>query len=376
MLYLNHICYNINIKNIYRVAETYNGFLRGVFMLVTLRQLMDHAAEHGYAHPAFNVSNIEQIHAVMLAARNTNASAVLQFSRSARKYMGDKFIKQTINAIIEEYKDVPFAVHQDHGNSVETCLTAMMNDFSSVMIDGSLAEDGKTVASFEYNVSLTQSVVEIAHKLGVSVEGELGVLGRLDTGMGDKEDGHGAEGVLSKDVLLTDPIQAAEFVKLTNVDSLAVAIGTSHGAYKFSNKPTGEVLAVDRIAAIAKATNNVHIVMHGSSSVEQKYQDMINEFGGELPQTYGVPIEEIQKGIKTGVRKVNIDTDLRMAFTAALRKELSAHKSSFDPRKYLAVASKEMQDVCENRYQQFYVAGTASKLKNPMTVDEFRKTYI
>ncbi len=329
-------------------------------MLVTLRQLMDHAAEHSYAHPAFNISNIEQAHAVFKAARKCGAPVVIQFSRSARKYASDVFINKMIEALSLEYRDIPFAVHQDHGNSFATCLSAMQHGFSSVMIDGSLEADGKSIASFEYNVAITKKTVEAAHAIGVSVEGELGVLGSLESGMGDKEDGHGAEGKLTIDQLLTDPLQAGEFVKLTGVDCLAVAIGTSHGAYKFTKKPTGDILAIERIAQISKATGGAHLVMHGSSSVPQKYQDMINEFGGKIPQTFGVPIEEIQNGIKSGVRKVNIDTDLRMAFTATIRKEFSLNPAEFDPRKYLGEATKAMQELCEEKYQQFYCADKIS----------------
>ena len=325
-------------------------------MLVSLRQLMDHAAEHGYGHPAFNISNIEQAHAVFRAARKTGSPVVIQFSRSARKYASDVVIAKLIEALEKEYREIPFAVHQDHGNSFATCLTAMQTGFSSVMIDGSLEADGKTVASFDYNVAISKKTVEAAHAMGVSVEGELGVLGSLETMQGDKEDGHGAEGKLTREDLLTDPAQAAEFVKATGVDSLAVAIGTSHGAYKFTKKPDGEILAIDRIAEISKATGGTHLVMHGSSSVPQKFQDMINEFGGNIPQTFGVPVEEIQKGIKSGVRKVNIDTDLRMAFTAAIRKEFMTKTSEFDPRAYLGEASKAMQELCEERYNQFFCA--------------------
>ncbi|MCL2566810.1 MAG: fructose-bisphosphate aldolase class II [Alphaproteobacteria bacterium] len=332
-------------------------------MLVSLRQLMDHAAENGYGHPAFNISNIEQAHAVFKAARKTGSPVIIQFSRSARKYATDNIIAKLIIALEKEYREIPFAVHQDHGNSFATCLTAMQNGFSSVMIDGSLESDGKTVASFEYNAALSKKVVEAAHAMGVSVEGELGVLGSLETGKGDKEDGHGAEGVLSREQLLTDPAQAAEFVKLTGVDSLAVAIGTSHGAYKFSKKPTGDVLAIGRIAEISKATGGTHLVMHGSSSVPQKFQDMINEFGGKIPQTFGVPVEEIQIGIKNGVRKVNIDTDLRMAFTAAIRKEFATNPAEFDPRKYLGEGMKAMQELCEERYEKFFAADKISNFK-------------
>ena len=343
-------------------------------MLVSLKQLMDHAAENSYGHPAFNVSNIEQIHAVMKAAKKTGSPAVIQFSRSARKYATDAFIKQLISAIAIEYKDIPFAVHQDHGNSFATCLTAIQTGFSSVMIDGSLEADGKSIASFEYNASISKKVVEAAHAMGVSVEGELGVLGSLETGKGDKEDGHGAEGVLSKEQLLTDPKQAGEFVKITGVDSLAVAIGTSHGAYKFTKKPTGDILAIDRIAQISKETGGTHLVMHGSSSVPQKYQDMINEFGGNIPQTFGVPIEEIQKGIKNGVRKVNIDTDLRMVFTGIMRKELSLNKAEFDPRKFGNETMKAMQELCEERYEKFGCAGKISNFKGK-SLEEMISSY-
>lgn len=331
--------------------------------LVPSRLLLDHAAEHNYGHPAFNVSNLEQIHAVFKAARKANAPVIIQFSSSARKYAGDNFIKKFIEAIDLDYPEIPFAVHQDHGGSLGICLSAMVTGFSSVMIDGSLMSDHKTPSAYEYNCEITKKVVQAAHSVGVSVEGELGVLGSLETGMGDKEDGHGFEGVLSLDQLLTDPAQAADFVKQTGVDSLAVAIGTSHGAYKFTRKPTGDILNIDRIAEISKATGGVHLVMHGSSSVEQVYQDMINEFGGEIKQTYGVPVEEIQRGIKNGVRKVNIDTDLRMAFTAAMRKHMHNNLSDFDPRSLLKDATQAISNVCFSRYEQFGAAGKASSIK-------------
>ncbi len=330
-------------------------------MLVSLRQLMDHAAEHGYGHPAFNISNIEQAHAVFRAARETGSPAVIQFSKSARKYTSDIFISKMIQAIELEYREIPFAVHQDHGDTFATCLTAIQTGFSSVMIDGSL--EGSKPSTFEYNVAISKKVVEAAHAMGVSVEGELGVLGSLETGKGDKEDGHGADGVLTRDQLLTDPAQAAEFVKLTGVDSLAVAIGTSHGAYKFTKKPTGDVLDIDRIAQISKATGGTHLVMHGSSSVPQELQDMINNNGGKIPTTFGVPIEEIQKGIKSGVRKINIDTDLRMASTAAIRKHFVENPSDFDPRGYLGKALLSMQAVCKARYQEFYCSDKISSFK-------------
>lgn len=342
--------------------------------LVPSRLLLDHAAEHNYGHPAFNVSNMEQIHAVFKAARKANSPVIIQVSSSARKYATDNFIKAYITAINQEYPEIPYALHQDHGGSFKICLSAMQYGFSSVMIDGSLMEDHKTPSSYEYNAEISKKVVEAAHALGVSVEGELGVLGSLETGMGDKEDGHGFDGVLSRDKLLTDPKQAADFVEYTKVDSLAVAIGTSHGAYKFTKKPTGDILDIDRIAEISKATKGAHLVMHGSSSVPQKYQDMINEFGGSIKQTYGVPIEEIQKGIRSGVRKVNIDTDLRMAFTAVMRKHLANNPADFDPRSLLKDAFAAVSEVCFERYCQFGSEGKADKIK-VKTLADFANNY-
>ncbi|MGV3278222.1 class II fructose-bisphosphate aldolase [Rickettsiales bacterium LUAb2] len=342
--------------------------------LVPLRLLLDHAAENNYGHPAFNVTNMEQIHAVFKAARQANSPVVIQYSSSARKYATDNFIKQFIKAIEAEYSEIPFAVHQDHGGSFKICLSAIQTGFSSVMIDGSLLEDHKTPSSYEYNINISKKVAEAAHAVGVSVEAELGVLGSLETGMGDKEDGHGFDGVLSKDKLLTDPKQAADFVKQTGVDSLAVAIGTSHGAYKFTRKPTGDILDIDRIAEISKATGGTHLVMHGSSSVPQKYQDMINEFGGNIKQTYGVPIEEIQRGIKNGVRKVNIDTDLRMAFIGAVRKVLHDKADTIDHRTVLNEGTNAIYDVCLERYMQFGCEGMASKIK-VQTLADFAKNY-
>ncbi len=342
--------------------------------LVSMRQLLDHAAEHNYGHPAFNVSNIEQIHAVFRAARATESPVIIQFSSSARKYTADNFIKYLIPAIEAEYPEIPFALHQDHGSSFEVCMTAMKTGFSSVMMDGSLMSDGKTPSSFEYNANITKKVVDAAHAIGVSVEGEIGVIGSLETGGGEAEDGHGFEGTLSKDKLLTDPQEAYDFVNATGLDALAVAIGTSHGAYKFTRKPEGDILAIDRIAEISKKIPGVHIVMHGSSSVPQYLQDEINQYGGNIKQTFGVPIEEVQNGIKHGVRKVNIDTDLRMAFTAAIRKFMAENPENFDPRGYLKVASDAMQKVCEVRYNEFGCAGKAPSIKSK-SLSEMAKFY-
>ncbi|MCG8367748.1 MAG: fructose-bisphosphate aldolase class II, partial [Pseudanabaenales cyanobacterium] len=287
--------------------------------LVPMRLLLDHAAENGYGIPAYNVNNLEQILAIMQAADEADSPVILQASRGARKYAGENFLRHLVLAAVETYPHIPVVLHQDHGNEPATCYSAMKNGFTSVMMDGSLEADAKTPASFEYNVSVTREVVKVAHSIGVSVEGELGCLGSLETGKGDKEDGHGFEGALSKDQLLTDPDEAVQFVEATQVDALAVAIGTSHGAYKFTRKPTGEILAISRIEEIHSRLPNTHLVMHGSSSVPQEWLDMINQYGGQIPETYGVPIEEIQKGIKSGVRKVNIDTDNRLAITAAIR---------------------------------------------------------
>ena len=331
--------------------------------LVSLRQLLDHAAEHDYGVPAFNINNMEQMLAIMAAAKKTDSPVVMQASRGARKYANDTVLSYLIKAAIEIYPDIPVCMHQDHGNNPATCMSAITFGFSSVMMDGSLNEDGKTPASYGYNVDVTAKVVEMAHMVGVSVEGELGCLGSLETGMGDKEDGHGFEGTLSKDMLVTDPDEAADFVAKTQVDALAVAIGTSHGAYKFTRKPTGEILAMDVIKKIHAKLPNTHLVMHGSSSVPQELQDIINKFGGEMPQTYGVPVEEIVTGIKHGVRKVNIDTDNRMAMTGQIRRVLTEKKAEFDPRTYLKPAIEAMQKLCEERYRQFGTAGNASRIK-------------
>lgn len=342
--------------------------------LVSLRLLLDHAAENGYGIPAYNVNNMEQIQAIMQAAHETDSPVILQASRGARKYAGENFLRHLILAAVETYPHIPIAMHQDHGNAPATCYSAMRHGFTSVMMDGSLEADAKTPASFEYNVAVTSEVVKVAHSIGVSVEGELGCLGSLETGMGDKEDGHGAEGVLSHDQLLTDPDEAVAFVEQTQVDALAVAIGTSHGAYKFTRKPTGEILAISRIEEIHRRLPNTHLVMHGSSSVPEDLIAIINQHGGTIPETYGVPVEEIQKGIKSGVRKVNIDTDNRLAITAAVREALAKDPKEFDPRHFLKPSIKYMQKVCADRYQQFGTAGNASKIKQ-ISLDEFAAKY-
>ena len=342
--------------------------------LVPLRLLLDHAAENGYGIPAFNVNDMEQIQSIMQAADETDSPVILQASRGARKFAGENFLRHLILAAVETYPHIPIAMHQDHGNSPATCYSAIRNGFTSVMMDGSLEADAKTPASFDYNANVTAEVVKVAHSIGVSVEGELGCLGSLETGQGDKEDGHGFEGTLTKDQLLTDPDEAVEFVERTQVDALAVAIGTSHGAYKFTRKPTGEILAISRIEEIHNRLPNTHLVMHGSSSVPQKWLDMINANGGEIPETYGVPVEEIQKGIKSGVRKVNIDTDNRLAFTAAIREAAGKDRANFDPRYFLKPAIKYMQQVCADRYERFWCAGNASKIKQ-MTLDEYAAKY-
>lgn len=331
--------------------------------LVSMRQLLDHAAENCYGLPAFNVNNLEQVQAIMAAAHEVNAPVIMQASAGARKYAGEAFLRHLIAAAVEAYPHIPVVMHQDHGQSPDVCSAAIDSGFTSVMMDGSLREDGKTIASYEYNVEVTQKVVAFAHKLGVTVEGELGCLGSLETMQGDKEDGHGAEGTLSREQLLTDPEEAAEFVKLTQCDALAIAIGTSHGAYKFTKKPTGDILAIDRIKQIHQRLPNTHLVMHGSSSVPQELLAEIREFGGDLKQTYGVPVEEIQEGIRHGVRKINIDTDLRLAMTGAIRRFLAENPDKFDPREYLKPGRAATQAVCRARYEAFGCAGQASKIK-------------
>ena len=329
--------------------------------LVPLRKLLDHAAAQNYGVAAFNVNNMEQIQAIMEAAKETDSPVIIQASRGARSYSQDNYLRHLMLAAAELYPQIPVVMHQDHGNSVATCLSAIENGFTSVMMDGSLQEDGKTPADYPYNVRVTSEVVKLAHAKGVSVEGELGCLGSLEHGHGEQEDGHGAEGILSRDQLLTDPDEAEDFVAKTGVDALAVAIGTSHGAYKFSRKPDGEVLAMSRIEEIHKRLPNCHLVMHGSSSVPQELQDIINKYGGKMPQTYGVPVEEIQRGIRHGVRKINVDTDNRMAITAAIRKVLWEHPEKFDPRDYLKPARDAMKKVCIDRMTAFGQAGYASK---------------
>jgi fructose-bisphosphate aldolase class II len=336
--------------------------------------LLDHAAANKYGLAAFNVNNMEQIQAIMEAAKEIEAPVIVQASRGARSYSQDAYLRHLMLAAAELYPQIPIAMHQDHGNSPSTCKSAIDQNFTSVMMDGSLKEDGKTPADYDYNVSVTADVVKMAHPQGISVEGELGCLGSLESGMGEKEDGHGAEGVLDHSMLLTDPAQAEDFVRRTKVDALAVAIGTSHGAYKFTRKPTGDVLAMDRIIEIHRRLPNCHMVMHGSSSVPQELQDIINKYGGKMKQTWGVPVEEIQLGIKNGVRKINVDTDNRMAMTGAIRKVLAEGPEKFDPRDYLKPARDAMRAVCKARMVSFGQAGQAPKIK-PMTCREFAKVY-
>ncbi|MCH2454114.1 MAG: fructose-bisphosphate aldolase class II [Idiomarina sp.] len=342
--------------------------------LVSLRQLLDHAAEHDYGVPAFNVNNLEQRRAIMQAADATDSPVIVQASAGARKYAGAPFLRHLIQAAVEEWPHIPVVVHQDHGTSPAVCQRSIQLGFSSVMMDGSLLEDGKTPADYDYNVRVTKQTVEMAHACGVSVEGELGCLGSLETGEAGEEDGVGAEGKLSHDQLLTDPEEAAEFVKATNVDALAIACGTSHGAYKFTRPPTGDILSIDRIKEIHRRIPGTHLVMHGSSSVPQDWLKVINEFGGEIPETYGVPVEQIQEGIKNGVRKVNIDTDLRLASTGAIRRHLAENPSNFDPRKFLAAATTAMEEICKARYEAFGCAGMASKIK-PITLETMFQRY-
>lgn len=331
--------------------------------LISMRQLLDHAAENGYGLPAFNVNNMEQVHAIMQAADAVGSPVIMQGSAGARSYAGEPFLRHLIVAAIEQYPHIPVVMHQDHGSEPAICLRSIQSGFSSVMMDGSLMADMKTPSSFEYNVEVTSEVVKMAHAGGVTVEGELGCLGSLETGEMGEEDGHGAEGKLSMDQLLTDPEEAANFVKETGVDALAIAIGTSHGAYKFTRPPTGDILAISRIKEIHARLPNTHLVMHGSSSVPQEWLKIINDFGGDMGETYGVPVEEIQEGIKHGVRKINIDTDLRMASTGAIRKHLAENKSNFDPRKFLKASTAAMKDICTARYETFGCAGYASKIK-------------
>lgn len=334
--------------------------------LISLRQLLDHAAENSYGVPSFNVNNMEQMQAIMEAAKETDSPVLVQASAGARKYAGEPFLRHLMYAAMEMYPEIPICVHQDHGASPSVCFRSIQSGFSSVMMDGSLQEDMKTPASYEYNVEVTRQVVDAAHACGVSVEGELGCLGSLDTM-------HGGSGI-DPSLLLTDPEQAAEFVKATKVDALAIAIGTSHGAYKFSRPPTGDILAIERVKEIHARIPNTHLVMHGSSSVPQDWLKIINEYGGDMGETYGVPVEEIVEGIKHGVRKVNIDTDLRMASTGSMRKFFAENKKEFDPRKFLAVATKAMKDICKARYEAFGTAGNASRIK-PLSLEKMTQRY-
>ena len=330
---------------------------------ISLRQLLDHAAEHGYAVPAFNINNMEQGLAILEAADAVDAPVIIQASRGARSYANDIMLAKMIDALVEMYPHIPVCMHQDHGNNEATCATAIQHGFTSVMMDGSLEGDGKTPASYEYNVGITRRVVDMAHWIGVSVEGELGVLGSLESGEGEKEDGHGFEGKLGHDQLLTDPAQAVDFVEKTHVDALAIAMGTSHGAYKFTRKPDGDILAMGVIEEIHRLLPNTHLVMHGSSSVPQDLQDIINQYGGKMEQTFGVPVEEIQRGIKHGVRKINIDTDNRMAMTGQIRRILQENPEEFDPRKYLKPAMDAMRAICRQRLEEFGTAGRAPGIK-------------
>ncbi|PSH68837.1 fructose-bisphosphate aldolase class II [Phyllobacterium brassicacearum] len=341
---------------------------------ITLRQLLDHAAEHGYGVPAFNINNMEQGLAVMEAAATCDAPVILQASRGARSYAKDLMLARMIDALVDIYPSIPVCMHQDHGNDEATCMTAVRHGFTSVMMDGSLEADAATPASYDYNVEITRRVTTIAHWVGVSVEGELGVLGSLESGEAEAEDGHGASGTLSHDQLLTDPDQAVDFVMRTRVDALAIACGTSHGAYKFTRAPDGDILAMGVIEEIHRKLPNTHLVMHGSSSVPQALQDVINRFGGEMPQTYGVPVEEIERGIRHGVRKVNIDTDCRMAMTGQFRRIATENPAEFDPRKFLKPAMDAMRDLCRDRFERFGTAGNASKIR-VIGLDEMAKRY-
>ena len=343
--------------------------------LISLRQLLDHAAENGYGVPAFNVNNLEQIRAIMEAADELNSPVILQASAGARKYAGSNFLRHLIQAAIEEFPHIPIVMHQDHGVSPAVCQRSIQLGFSSVMMDGSLGEDGKTPTDFDYNVRVTKTSVDMAHACGVSVEGEIGCLGSLETGMAGEEDGIGAEGVLTMAQMLTDPQEASDFVDATGVDALAIAVGTSHGAYKFSRPPTGDTLAIERIKEIHKKIPGTHLVMHGSSSVPQEWLAIINEFGGEIPETYGVPVEEIQEGIKHGVRKVNIDTDLRLASTGAARKFLAENKSEFDPRKFLIPTMDAMKSIVLARLEAFGTAGEASNIKKVYNLEQMAQRY-
>lgn len=342
--------------------------------LVSMRQLLDHAAEHAYGIPAFNVNNMEQVQAIMQAAHECDSPVILQGSAGARKYAGEPFLRHLIEAAVESWPHIPVVMHQDHGGSPAVCQRSIRSGFTSVMMDGSLHEDMKTPADYDYNVRTTQRVVEMAHAVGVSVEGELGVLGSLETGEAGEEDGSGAEGKMSHDQLLTDPEQAAEFVRDTGVDALAIAIGTSHGAYKFSRRPTGDILAIGRIKEIHARIPDTHLVMHGSSSVPQEWLDVIREHGGQIKETYGVPVAEIQEGIRHGVRKVNIDTDVRLVMTGAMRRLMAQKPEEFDPRKFFAAAVAATRVLCRERFEAFGCAGHAGRIK-PVPLDQMGEMY-
>jgi fructose-bisphosphate aldolase class II len=342
--------------------------------LISLRQLLDHAAAHDYGVPAFNVNNLEQILAIMEAAQETQSPVILQASAGARKYAGEAYLRHMVLAAVEAHPAIPVVLHQDHGVSAAVCQQSIRSGFTSVMMDGSLEDDGKTPASYEYNVNVTRKVAEFAQAIGVSVEGELGCLGSLETGEAGDEDGSGAEGTLSHDMLLTDPAQAKDFVAQTGVDALAIAIGTSHGAYKFTRKPTGDILAIDRIAQIHAAIPSTHLVMHGSSSVPQEWLEIIRRYGGDMKETYGVPVEEILRGIRSGVRKINIDTDIRLAMTGAMRKAFAEQPSEFDPRKALTAAKNAARGICRLRFEAFGCAGQAPKIQ-PVPLEVMAKRY-
>ncbi|MFM1906408.1 MAG: Fructose-bisphosphate aldolase [Pseudomonadota bacterium] len=341
---------------------------------VSLRQVLDHAAEHSYGVPAFNVNNLEQILAIMEAAQETDSPVILQASAGARKYAGEAYLRHMMLAAVEAHPDVPVVVHQDHGASMAVCMQSMRSGFTSVMMDGSLLEDAKTPASYEYNVNITRKVCEMAHPIGVSVEGELGCLGSLETGEAGEEDGVGAQGKLTHDMMLTDPLQARDFVEKTGVDALAIAIGTSHGAYKFTRQPTGDILAMDRIAAIHAQIPNTHLVMHGSSSVPQEWLAIIRQYGGDIKETYGVPVAEIQRGIQSGVRKINIDTDIRLAMTGAMRQVFATQPGEFDPRKALVAAKNAARGIVKARFEAFGCAGKASRIK-PVSMENMALRY-
>ena len=342
--------------------------------LISLRQLLDHAGEHAYGVPAFNVNNLEQMRAIMLAADATNSPVIVQASAGARKYAGAPFLRHLILAAIEEWPHIPVVMHQDHGTSPDICQRSIQLGFSSVMMDGSLGEDGKTPTSYEYNVDVTRRTVQMAHACGVSVEGEIGCLGSLETGMAGEEDGVGAEGVLDHSQLLTSVEEARSFVADTNVDALAIAVGTSHGAYKFTRPPTGDILAIDRIKEIHAALPNTHLVMHGSSSVPQEWLAVINQYGGDIKETYGVPVEQLVEAIKHGVRKINIDTDLRLASTGAMRRMMAEKPSEFDPRKFFAATVEAMKQICVDRYEAFGTAGNADKIR-PISLEKMVSRY-